>query len=187
MEWKPSQLRDIGWFAMPTEGYQIRFVHETKRVFIPVPSVDGRPPTMAWHPHQCSLHFYPKKGHYRAHATSFSIPPPAHLYAVISKALVFLPDRFSTQEYPCPLLLERFQKRFVRELRLHASSLTPFKSKIPMLSRIEKRLYYTSLILNKEHPWSSPQWRAWMRKNRIRTLFLQVEKKKERSLFIENI
>jgi hypothetical protein len=188
IEWKPSQLPDIGWFAMPTEGYQIRFVHETRKVFIPVPSADGRPPTMAWHPHQCSLHFYPKKGYYQAHASSFSLPPPARLYAVISEALIFLPDRFSTREYPCPLILERFQKRYAKELRLlSSSSLNALRAKLPMLSRIEKRLYYTSFFFNTKPIWSSPQWRAWMRRSRIRTLFLLVEKEKIRTFSIENI
>lgn len=112
MEWETSELRKIQWQAGSQNGFQIMFVHETKKVPVPVPFPDFSDPkgNTELVPMRCSLHFFPKKGTYRGFDSRVTRMTPARLITVTHKAIVLQPDRFLAKEFPCPDILKAFRR-----------------------------------------------------------------------------
>jgi hypothetical protein len=145
LEWSPSTLRQIHWQAGPQSGFRMRFVHRKQKVAVPIPFPQfgkGHRNTQLI-PLRCSLHFYPREGLYEAHSSRISRLAPARLLGVTRAALVFLPDRFSAKEFPCPSVIRSFRKRFLRTT----------KRRLNRRKRRYVRRYATSIRWGRYHVW----------------------------------
>lgn len=173
MEWYPSQLSELSWLASPAEGYRIRFIHETRKVYIPAPIPEQNKHPMQWKALECSLHFYPKKGHYRAEWTRLSLHKPARIFAILRNTVVFQPDRFTAEEYPCPEILKTFRK-------YHPKVLSYRRIPISKYPKALKKQDIQDLLRFKNHaeirfnaPWKKALWRNIAKRLGVRSIVLR--------------
>lgn len=173
MEWIPSRLSEIHWDAAPAEGYRIRFVHETRKVYIPRPIIEVDKPTMQWHPHTCSLHLYPQVGNYTAQWTRLSMHRPAQVFVLLQGMIFFQPDRFASEEFPCVEVFEAIRKHHARAFRTRRLTSQQY-SKI-LLGKGTKQvlLLKNYAFIDFRHPLKKKNWKKIARRLNTKNLVLR--------------
>ncbi len=170
MDWDPTSLRKIQWQAGSQFGYQIRFIHVSKKVPVPVPFPNfkrSRGNTVLV-PMRCTLHFFPLQGTYKAYDNRVNRMTPATIIAITQKSIVMRPDRFLAKEFPCPDIIQKFH-RFTRSSHRGSPAPRSWYRKLKRLGfpnvKIRQHRYHVSVsIPGSQRPVPTKQLLNYFRK-----------------------
>lgn len=179
MEWTPSRLSEIHWDAAPAEGYRIRFVHETRKVYIPRPIIEIDKPTMQWHPHTCSLHLYPQVGNYAARWTRLSMHRPAQVFTLWQGMIFFQPDRFASEEFPCAEVLQAVQKHHAQAFRVRRFAKKHYPRELLSKPIQQVLLLKDYALIDFDRPFEKKNWKPIARKLSVKNLVLRYRSEEQ--------